>query len=73
MDFIKLHTMNKNCPYLKKYNIEYYFRILSGSYDNSIHIWNTKGQHKLAIPGHTSPVKAISWVSFNGNQAVFAR
>lgn len=46
--------------------------ILSGSYDNSIHIWNTKGQHKLAIPGHTSPVKAISWVSFNGNQAIFA-
>ncbi|KAG6443742.1 ribosome biogenesis protein WDR12 homolog [Manduca sexta] len=46
--------------------------ILSGSYDNSIHIWSTKGQHKLAIPGHTSPVKAVSWVSFNGDQAVFA-
>uniref|UniRef100_A0A2A4IU73 NLE domain-containing protein n=1 Tax=Heliothis virescens TaxID=7102 RepID=A0A2A4IU73_HELVI len=46
--------------------------ILSGCYDNSIHIWSTKGQHKLAIPGHTSPVKAVSWVAFNGNQAVFA-
>ncbi|KAF9824786.1 hypothetical protein SFRURICE_013296 [Spodoptera frugiperda] len=45
--------------------------ILSGCYDNSIHIWSTKGQHKLAIPGHTSPVKAVSWVSFEGDQAVF--
>lgn len=51
----------------------YNYRILSGSYDNSIHIWNTKGQHKLAIPGHTSPVKAVSWVSFSGDKAVFAR
>ncbi|CAG4955987.1 unnamed protein product [Colias eurytheme] len=46
--------------------------ILSGSYDNSLHIWTSKGQHKLAIPGHTSPVKAVAWVSFNGDQAVFA-
>ncbi|XP_063383997.1 ribosome biogenesis protein WDR12 homolog [Cydia fagiglandana] len=46
--------------------------ILSGSYDNSLHIWTTKGQHKLAIPGHTSPIKAVSWVSVNGDQAVFA-
>ncbi|XP_072949191.1 ribosome biogenesis protein WDR12 homolog [Epargyreus clarus] len=45
--------------------------ILSGSYDNSIHIWTTKGQHKLAIPGHTSPVKAVSWVSFQDDRAVF--
>ncbi|CAH2980881.1 unnamed protein product [Chilo suppressalis] len=45
--------------------------ILSGSYDNSIHIWSTKGQHKLAIPGHTSPVKAVAWVSFNEDQGVF--
>ncbi|XP_013186859.1 ribosome biogenesis protein WDR12 homolog [Amyelois transitella] len=45
--------------------------ILSGSYDNSIHIWSTKGQHKLAIPGHTSPVKAVSWVSFVNDQGIF--
>ncbi|CAG9102285.1 unnamed protein product [Plutella xylostella] len=45
--------------------------ILTGCYDNSIHIWSTKGQHKLAIPGHTSPVKAVSWVSFNNDQGVF--
>ncbi|KAF9418783.1 hypothetical protein HW555_004450, partial [Spodoptera exigua] len=45
--------------------------ILSGCYDNSIHIWSTKGQHKLAIPGHTSPVKAVSWVSLDADQAVF--
>ncbi|KPI94425.1 Ribosome biogenesis protein WDR12-like [Papilio xuthus] len=46
--------------------------ILSGCYDNSIHIWTTKGQHKLAIPGHTSPVKGVSWVSNDGEQASFA-
>ncbi|KAL4713983.1 hypothetical protein ACJJTC_005614 [Scirpophaga incertulas] len=45
--------------------------ILSGCYDNSIHIWSSKGQHKLAIPGHTSPVKAVSWVHFSGEQGVF--
>ncbi|CAF4917526.1 unnamed protein product [Pieris macdunnoughi] len=45
--------------------------ILSGCYDNSVHIWTTKGQHKLAIPGHTSPVKAVAWVAFNGDQAIF--
>ncbi|VVC89344.1 unnamed protein product [Leptidea sinapis] len=46
--------------------------LLSGCYDNSIHIWNTKGQHKLAIPGHTSPVKAVAWVSLNESEAIFA-
>ncbi|CAG9561978.1 unnamed protein product [Danaus chrysippus] len=45
--------------------------ILSGCYDNSIHIWSTKGQHKLSIPGHTSPVKAVSWVSVTNDQAIF--
>ncbi|OWR44991.1 ribosome biogenesis protein WDR12 [Danaus plexippus plexippus] len=47
--------------------------ILSGCYDNSIHIWSTKGQHKLSIPGHTSPVKAVSWVSVTNEQAIFVR
>ncbi|GBP65408.1 Ribosome biogenesis protein WDR12 homolog [Eumeta japonica] len=45
--------------------------ILTGCYDNSIHIWTAKGKHTLAIPGHTSPVKAVSWVSLDRNQAVF--
>ncbi|CAK1551051.1 unnamed protein product [Leptosia nina] len=45
--------------------------ILSGCYDNSVHIWNHKGQHKLAIPGHTSPVKAVAWVTLDNDQGVF--
>lgn len=45
--------------------------ILSGCYDNTIHIWTSKGAHKLAIPGHTSPVKAVSWVSIQNNLGTF--
>lgn len=36
--------------------------ILSGSYDGSIHLWTLSGKHKVAIPGHTSPVKAVRWI-----------
>lgn len=37
--------------------------ILSGCYDSSAHIWNIKnGQHKIAIPAHTSSIKAVKWI-----------
>lgn len=45
--------------------------LITGCYDNSIHLWSTKGKHTLAIPGHTSPVKAVEWVSVQDNKAVF--
>ncbi|XP_046994861.1 ribosome biogenesis protein WDR12 homolog [Schistocerca americana] len=45
--------------------------ILSGCYDNTLHIWTSKGKHKLTIPGHTGPVKALSWISLDDNRASF--
>lgn len=46
--------------------------ILTGCYDNSINIWTTKGTHKLTIPGHQAPVKAVSWISLDSSVGVFA-
>ncbi|XP_055917422.1 ribosome biogenesis protein WDR12 homolog [Eupeodes corollae] len=45
--------------------------ILTGCYDNTINIWTTKGTHVLTIPGHSMPVKALSWVSLNEKEAHF--
>ncbi|XP_050434374.1 ribosome biogenesis protein WDR12 homolog [Adelges cooleyi] len=45
--------------------------ILTGCYDNSVHIWNSKGKHKIGIAGHTGPVKAVQWVSISEDSAVF--
>ncbi|XP_055839380.1 ribosome biogenesis protein WDR12 homolog [Episyrphus balteatus] len=45
--------------------------ILTGCYDNTINIWSTKGTHVLTIPGHSMPVKALSWVSLNERNAHF--
>jgi ribosome biogenesis protein len=44
--------------------------IVTGCYDNSVNIWNMKGEHKLTVMEHEAPVKAISWISLdeeNGN------
>lgn len=40
--------------------------ILTGSYDNSVNIWNMKGDHKLSLPtGHEAPIKGVGWISLN--------
>lgn len=39
--------------------------ILTGSYDNSVNLWNMKGEHKLTLSSHEAPVKAVQWISFN--------
>ncbi|XP_069111210.1 ribosome biogenesis protein WDR12 homolog [Argopecten irradians] len=39
--------------------------ILSGCYDNTIHIWTVTGEEKMTIPGHTSPVKAVEWINID--------
>ena len=49
------------------------FRILSGCYDNTLHLWTSKGKHQLTIPGHTGPIKAVAWVSFDDTMATFVR
>nr|XP_018915276.1 PREDICTED: ribosome biogenesis protein WDR12 homolog [Bemisia tabaci] len=46
--------------------------ILTGCYDNTLHIWNKKGEHKLTIPGHSGAVKAVSWITVNNDSALFA-
>lgn len=45
--------------------------ILTGCYDTTVNIWTTKGTHILTIPGHTMPVKAVSWVSLNETIGTF--
>lgn len=38
--------------------------ILSGCYDGTVHIWNVAtGEHKVTIPAHTGPVKAVKWTT----------
>lgn len=39
--------------------------ILTGCYDNSVNIWNMKGEHKLTLTGHNAPVKGVAWISLN--------
>lgn len=46
--------------------------ILTGCYDNTINIWTIQGQHVLTIPGHTGPIKAVTWVSLDEKKGVFA-
>ncbi|XP_043524232.1 ribosome biogenesis protein WDR12 homolog [Frieseomelitta varia] len=45
--------------------------ILTGCYDNTLHIWTSKGKHHLVIPGHTSPIKAVAWISLTSDMATF--
>lgn len=38
--------------------------ILSGCYDGTVHIWDVAtGEHKVTIPAHTAPVKAVKWTN----------
>lgn len=46
--------------------------ILTGTYDNTVNLWTTKGEHKLTIPGHSAPVKAVAWIELTETRGVFA-
>lgn len=48
-------------------------RILSGSYDSTLHLWSQKGTHLLTIPGHTGAVKAVAWVDIGETTSSFVR
>ena len=48
-------------------------RILTGCYDNSIHLWKIDGTHKKTIPGHCGPVKAVKWIEVSEESAGFVR
>lgn len=46
--------------------------ILTGCYDSTVNIWTIDGKHLLTIPGHTAPIKAVTWVSIVDKVATFA-
>lgn len=48
-------------------NLQY---ILSGCYDNTIHLWTTKGESLTIIPGHSAPVKCVSWIDLTEENPV---
>ncbi|XP_034948581.1 ribosome biogenesis protein WDR12 homolog [Chelonus insularis] len=45
--------------------------ILTGCYDNTVHIWTSKGKHKLTIPGHSAPIKSVAWISMDSETGIF--
>lgn len=51
-------------------NCELCFRILSGCYDNSLHIWSGEKKHKhlLTVAGHSGPIRGVSWVQSGVNE-----
>ncbi len=36
--------------------------ILTGSYDNTVRVWNTEGDLLTTIPGHIGAVKSAAWI-----------
>ena len=46
--------------------------ILTGCYDNTVNIWNMKGEHKLTLNAHEAPVNGVAWISLNDDAGVFA-
>lgn len=45
--------------------------ILTGSYDCTVTIWTMNGKKLITLPGHSSPVKAVKWVSSDATCASF--
>ncbi|CAF1604515.1 unnamed protein product, partial [Didymodactylos carnosus] len=33
--------------------------LLVGCYDNTVHLWNTEGEHLSTLPGHNGPVRCV--------------
>lgn len=51
---------------------ETFHRILTGCYDNTVNVWQTNGKHLLTIPGHSAPIKAVTWISIKNDVGTFA-
>ncbi|XP_042878769.1 ribosome biogenesis protein WDR12 homolog [Penaeus japonicus] len=53
--------------------------LLTGCYDNTLHLWDVKKlggtkisqAHKLTIPAHNAPVKAVTWVDSESDIKTF--
>ncbi|CAF1506656.1 unnamed protein product, partial [Didymodactylos carnosus] len=41
--------------------------LLVGCYDNTVHLWNTEGEHLSTLPGHNGPVRCVRWISSDEN------
>ena len=37
-------------------------KILVGSYDTKVLLWNNQGGHITSLPGHTDPVRALAFI-----------
>jgi ribosome biogenesis protein YTM1 len=44
---------------------------LVGSYDNTVQLWNTKGERLNTFNGHTGAVKSVCWISEDENRLKF--
>ena len=47
-------------------------RILTGCCDNTIHLWNINGTHRLKVPGHCGPIKGVKWIEIKELCPTFA-
>ncbi|XP_033108271.1 ribosome biogenesis protein WDR12-like [Anneissia japonica] len=41
-------------------------RIVTGCYDNSVRLWNVKGDNLMTLSYHSDPVKCVSWIKKDG-------
>ncbi len=49
-------------------------RVLTGSYDSSLRLWNTDGTQRLTVASHRGPVSGVTWLGIgDGDAATFAR
>jgi len=46
---------------------------LTGSYDNTIQVWDLQGNHHLKLIADVNPIKGVDWISLDEKKAVFAR
>lgn len=45
--------------------------ILTGCYDNTLHLWTVGGEHQLTIPGHEGPIRDVAWILLDDILATF--
>ncbi|XP_071958284.1 ribosome biogenesis protein wdr12-like [Antedon mediterranea] len=45
-------------------------RIITGSYDNTVRMWNTQGENLMTLSYHSDPVKCVSWIKKDGETSL---
>ncbi|KAH0954729.1 hypothetical protein HN011_007867 [Eciton burchellii] len=46
--------------------------ILTGSYDNTVQVWDLQGNHHFKLIADVNPIKGVDWISLDEKEAVFA-